>query len=86
MFKKYFLDDINESTKEDKVINKSTKQPQKISSNFEDELRKLYKIKSVIYTAFGIQIEFLKKPEQTDILNLLDSKVKFKDKSIFIEF
>ena len=81
MFKKYFTTQINEASAE------KEKQPQKkITTNFEEELRKLYKIKSVIYTAFGVQIDFLKKPEKEEILNVIDAKVKFKDKSIFIEF
>lgn len=81
MFKKYFITQINEAS------NEKEKQPQKkITTNFEEELRKLYKIKSVIYTAFGVQIDFLKKPEKEEILNAIDAKVKFKDKSIFIEF
>ena len=58
----------------------------KIGTNFEDELRKIYKIKSVINTAFGIQIDFYKKPEKDEILNLVDSEVKFKGASIFILF
>lgn len=81
MFKKYFITQVNEASTE------KEKQPQKkITTNFEEELRKLYKIKSVIYTAFGVQIDFLKKPEKEEILNVIDAKVKFKDKSIFIEF
>lgn len=81
MFKKYFTTQIVEASTE------KEKQPQKkITTNFEEELRKLYKIKSVIYTAFGVQIDFLKKPEKEEILNVIDAKVKFKDKSIFIEF
>ena len=76
---------ITEAVKEDKKDETKTK-ISKISNNFEDELRKLYKIKSVINTAFGIQIDFYKKPEKDEILNLVDSEVKFKGNSIFISF
>jgi len=84
-FKKYFVTDtiISEAKTEDK---KENVKPQKISGDFESELRKLHKIKSVINTAFGIQIDFFKKPLKDEILELVDSKVKFKDNSIFIEF
>lgn len=81
MFKKYFITQINEASTEKEKL-----QQKKITTNFEEELRKLYKIKSVIYTAFGVQIDFLKKPEKEEIINVIDAKVKFKDKSIFIEF
>lgn len=80
-FRKYFITE--------KPINEAEVKPAKtvkITSDFETELRKLYKIKSVIYTAFGIQIDFLKKLEKEEILALVDAKVKFKDRSIFIEF
>ena len=82
-FKSYF---INEA--ETKVPDKNTKEQKqvKISDDFETELRKLYKIKSVINTAFGIQIDFYKKPVKDEILALVDSKVKFNANSIFIEF
>ena len=78
-FRAYF---ITEAVKDDKKETKISK----INTNFEDELRKLYKIKSVINTAFGVQIDFYKKPEKDEILALVDSKVKFKGNSIFIEF
>ena len=81
-FREYF---ITEAVKEDKKEQKPTK-VSKINNNFEDELRKLYKIKTVINTAFGIQIDFYKKPEKDEILALVDSKVKFKGNSVFIEF
>jgi hypothetical protein len=81
-FREYF---ITEAVKEDKKEQKPTK-ISKIGTNFEDELRKIYKIKSVINTAFGIQIDFYKKPEKDEILNLVDSEVKFKGNSIFILF
>lgn len=81
-FREYF---ITEAVKEDKKEQKSTK-ISKIDTNFEDELRKIYKIKSVINTAFGIQIDFYKKPEKDEILELVDSEVKFKGTSIFILF
>ncbi len=82
-FKNYF---INEA--ETKVPDKNTKEQKqvKISDDFETELRKLYKIKSVINTAFGVQIDFYKKPMKDEILALVDSKVKFNANSIFIEF
>ena len=83
-FKEYFKSNqTNVLTEAEKT---STETKQKIKTDFETELRKLYKIKSVIYTAFGVQIDFLKKPEKDEILNIIDSKVRFKDKSIFIEF
>lgn len=82
MFKKYF---ITEKTEKQETTKSVTKQ-KKITTDFETELRKLYKIKSVIYTAFGVQIDFLKKPEKEEILSTVDANVKFKDKSIFIEF
>ena len=81
-FREYF---ITEAVKEDKKDETKTK-INKINTNFEDELRKLYKIKSVINTAFGVQIDFYKKPEKDEILALVDSKVKFKGNSVFIEF
>lgn len=80
-FKDYFSQTLTEATAQDKK-----EKPQKINTDFETELRKLYKIKSVINTAFGIQIDFYKKPLKDEILELVDSKVKFKDTSIFIEF
>ena len=79
MFKQYFITENVEEIKKPKEV-------QKITTDFETELRKLYKIKSVIYTAFGVQIDFLKKPEKNEILALVDSEVKFKGNSIFIEF
>lgn len=79
MFKQYFITEKAEEIKKPKEV-------QKITTDFESELRKLYKIKSVIYTAFGVQIDFLKKPEKNEILALVDSEVKFKGNSIFIEF
>lgn len=81
-FRQYF---INEAVKEDK---KDETKPKinKINTNFEDELRKLYKIKSVINTAFGVQIDFYKKPEKDEIQELVNSEVKFKGNSIFIYF
>jgi hypothetical protein len=81
-FREYF---IAEAVKEDKK-DQTPKKINKINVNFEDELRKLYKIKSVINTAFGVQIDFYKKPEKDEILNLVDSEVKFKGNSIFILF
>ena len=81
-FREYF---ITEAVKEDKKDETKTK-ISKIGTNFEDELRKIYKIKSVINTAFGIQIDFYKKPEKDEILALVDSEVKFKGTSIFILF
>lgn len=81
-FRQYF---INEAVKEDK---KDEAKPKinKINTNFEDELRKLYKIKSVINTAFGVQIDFYKNPEKDEIQELVNSEVKFKGNSIFILF
>jgi hypothetical protein len=83
-FKEYFNTTLTEATLDKEKPN--THKPQKINTDFETELRKLYKIKSVINTAFGIQIDFYKKPLKDEILELIDSKVKFKDTSIFIEF
>ena len=85
-FKDYFGQNLTEATAQDKKEKPNTQKPQKINTDFETELRKLYKIKSVINTAFGIQIDFYKKPLKDEILELVDSKVKFKDTSIFIEF
>ena len=81
-FKEYFVSSLNEAKVEVPV----KKEKQKISTDFEQELRKSYKIKSVINTLFGVQIDFYKKPVKDEILALVDSKVKFKDTSIFIEF
>jgi hypothetical protein len=52
----------------------------------EDILRKHnFKIKNVIITSFGKQIDFAKKYEESEYINLLSKfKVKIKDKSIFI--
>lgn len=86
MFKKYFITEKVEKAEPAKVATKAVEKQKKITADFETELRKLYKIKSVIYTAFGVQIEFLKKPEKEEILSTVDANVKFKDKSIFIEF
>ena len=81
-FKNYFINEAETNVPDKKEQTKIVK----ISDDFETELRKLYKIKSVINTAFGIQIDFYKKPEKDEILALVDSKVKFKGNSIFIEF
>ena len=80
-FREYFITEADKNVKDETKTKVS-----KISTNFEDELRKIYKIKSVINTAFGIQIDFYKKPEKDEILNLVDSEVKFKGNSIFILF
>lgn len=79
-FKQYFINEAVQNKIEDK------KELVKIKDDFETEIRKLYKIKSVINTAFGIQIDFYKKPEKDEINLLIDSRVKFKGNSIFIEF
>lgn len=83
-FKQYFITEAKEDTKE--VQTSKSPKIQKINKDFEEELRKLYKIKMVINTAFGIQIDFYKKPERDEILALVDSEVKFKGNSIFISF
>ncbi len=83
-FKQYFITEAKEDTKE--VQTSKSPKIQKINKDFEEELRKLYKIKMVINTAFGIQIDFYKKPERDEILELVDSEVKFKGNSIFISF
>ena len=80
-FREYFITEADKNVKDETKTKVS-----KINTNFEDELRKLYKIKSVINTAFGVQIDFYKKPEKDEILNLVDSEVKFKGASIFILF
>lgn len=87
-FKDYFKTNLTESVQNKSEENKEDKSSKniKIKDDFETELRKLYKIKSVINTAFGIQIDFYKKPEKDEILALVDSKVKFKGNSVFIEF
>jgi hypothetical protein len=93
-FTNYFK---NGSLETSKQINEAVSKPDekkdpknskniKITTDFETELRKLYKIKSVINTAFGVQVDFYKKPERDEILALVDSVVKFKGNSIFIEF
>ena len=84
-FREYFITEAVKEDKKDETKSKNTKYS-KIDTNFEDELRKLYKIKSVINTAFGVQIDFYKKPEKDEILELVDSEVKFKGNSIFILF
>ena len=83
-FKQYFITEAKEDTKE--VQTSKSPKIQKINKDFEEELRKHYKIKMVINTAFGVQIDFYKKPERDEILALLDSEVKFKGNSIFISF
>ena len=83
-FKQYFITEAKEDTKE--VQTSKSPKIQKINKDFEEELRKRYKIKMVINTAFGIQIDFYKKPERDEILALVDSEVKFKGNSIFISF
>ena len=87
-FKSYFINEAETKVPDKKEQLNQPKQQKivKISDDFETELRKLYKIKSVINTAFGVQIDFYKKPERDEILALVDSKVKFKGNSIFIEF
>lgn len=46
-----------------------------------------YKIKLVIPTSFGVQIDFAKKYEEKDIKNILkDYNIKIKDKSVFIVY
>lgn len=87
-FKDYFKTNLTEAIQNKSEENKEDKSSKilKIKDDFETELRKLYKIKSVINTAFGIQIDFYKKPEKDEILALVDSRVKFKGTSIFIEF
>ena len=83
-FKQYFITEAKEDTKE--VQTSKSPKIQKINKDFEEELRKHYKIKMVINTAFGVQIDFYKKPERDEILMLVDSEVKFKGNSIFISF
>ena len=82
MFREYFINEIEDIKKE------QPKKIQKISKNFEEELRKYFKIKEVVYSSFGVQIDFFKKISKEEIQAIMDPKVKikFKDKSIFIEF
>ena len=86
-FKKYFLKEA-EVKPQDKTEQKKIKKISKIDDNFETELRKYFKIKEIIYSSFGIQIDFYKKIKVDEINAILDPKikVKFKDKSIFVEF
>ncbi len=86
-FKKYFLNEA-EVKPQDKTEQKKIKKISKIDDNFETELRKYFKIKEIIYSSFGIQIDFYKKINADEINAILDPKikVKFKDKSIFVEF
>ena len=86
-FKKYFLNEA-EVKSQDKTEQKKIKKISKIDDNFETELRKYFKIKEIIYSSFGIQIDFYKKINADEINAILDPKikVKFKDKSIFVEF
>lgn len=60
-------------------------------SDFDDVLNLLrkngYKIKTVTYTKFGLQIDLAKKYNLEEIEKLLkDYNIKIKDNSIFIEF
>lgn len=84
-FKTGSFEKLSEAT-QNKPEEKKDSKNIKIKDDFETELRKLYKIKSVINTAFGVQVDFYKKPERDEILALVDSVVKFKGNSIFIEF
>lgn len=85
-FKNYFINEV-ETTVQNKPEQKKIKKITKVT-DIEDELRKYFKIKEIIYSSFGIQIDFYKKISPDEINAILDSKinVKFKDKSIFIEF
>lgn len=85
MFREYFINEIEDINKEQP---KKIQKIQKISKNFEEELRKYFKIKEVVYSSFGVQIDFFKKISKEEIQVIMDPKVKikFKDKSIFIEF
>lgn len=67
---------------------KKKKPKAKITKNFEDELRQYFKIKDVVYSSFGVQIDFYKKVSEDEIRSIIDNsvKIKFKEKSIFIEF
>jgi hypothetical protein len=82
MFREYFINEVEDKKQE------QPKKIQKISKNFEEELRKYFKIKEVVYSSFGVQIDFFKKVSKEEIQVIMDPKVKirFKDKSIFIEF
>ena len=82
MFREYFINEVEDKKQE------QPKKIQKISKNFEEELRKYFKIKEVVYSSFGVQIDFFKKISKEEIQVIMDPKVKikFKDKSIFIEF
>ena len=86
-FKKYFLNET-EVNSQNKTEQKKIKKISKVDDNFENELRKYFKIKEIIYSSFGIQIDFYKKINPDEINAILDPKikVKFKDKSIFVEF
>lgn len=85
MFREYFINEIEDINKEQP---KKIQKIQKINKNFEEELRKYFKIKEVVYSSFGVQIDFFKKISKEEIQVIMDPKVKikFKDKSIFIEF
>lgn len=85
-FKNYFINEA-ETTVQNKPEQKKIKKITKVT-DIEDELRKYFKIKEIIYSSFGIQIDFYKKISPDEINAILDPKinVKFKDKSIFIEF
>ena len=82
MFREYFINEVEDKKQE------QPKKIVKISKNFEEELRKYFKIKEVVYSSFGVQIDFFKKISKEEIQVIMDPKVKikFKDKSIFIEF
>ena len=86
-FKKYFLNEA-EVKPQNKIEQKKIKKISKVDDNFETELRKYFKIKEVVYSSFGVQIDFFKKISKEEIQAIMDPKVKikFKDKSIFIEF
>lgn len=83
-FKNYFINEKDETKIEKNKITKIAK----IDVNFEDELRKYFKIKEIVYSSFGVQIDFYKKITPEEIYAIIDPKIniKFKDKSIFIEF
>lgn len=76
---------INESN--DKTNKKPEKQKNTINSPEQLLRNSGFKIKMVIPTTFGVQIDFAKKYEENSLQTILkDYNIKIKDKSVFIVY
>lgn len=82
MFKQFFKDDVVQEATAPVAKEKENK----IKEKAEDILRNNgFKIKSVLMTSFGKQIDFAKKYPDEEVKKVLSSfNIKIKDKSIFI--